>query len=105
IYSVDPTPNEILVRSGRDGSSIASVVDKSGLFFGAGDLDGDDIEDVLTSNWQHSNVVPFRVVRAWSFRDDSIEVFGRGCAPPGAVVPRIGATRTAKLGTSFEVHV
>lgn len=105
----------LCVRSGRDGSVLVelppseTIDPRSGSVEGmpvaAGDLDGDDIPDLLVGNFDPSWLGPYRRVRAWSLRDEDVTVTGRGCSAGGTTPPRIGATRSPEISRSFEVHV
>jgi len=109
------TGTGVELRSGREGSVLLELprsvaVDPrtgqaSGWPVAAGDLNGDEVPDLLLSNFRESWLGPFRRVTAWSLQHVDVAILGTGCSPAGTPSPRLGATRSPRLGTAFEVHV
>ncbi|MBI5851624.1 MAG: VCBS repeat-containing protein [Planctomycetes bacterium] len=109
------TGTGVELRSGRHGGVLLELprsyaVDPrtgaaSGWPVAAGDLNGDEVPDLLLSNFRESWLGPFRRVTAWSLQHMDVAILGNGCSASSAVPPRIGATRSPRLGADFEVHV
>jgi hypothetical protein len=65
---------------------------------GPGDLNGDDFPDLVIGRFHDRRV---SIVRAFSGAPNGITTIGTACPSPNGTTPRIGASRTAKTGTTF----
>ncbi len=107
-----------VVYSGGDWSVLFDLVPPGGeyLEFGrgvdrVGDVNGDDFVDLAVGA---ANSVSLAVptpptvggkVYVLSGAPAGVVAFGQGCSAPTGVVPRIGATRSPSLGTTFKVNL
>ena len=93
------------VLSGSDGTVVyelwgaapGSFLQTQGIF---GDLDGDDFPDVVVGK----SFAPGRV-QAYSLAPTGVATYGAACPLPSGALPRIGATGSPALGTTFAVNL
>ncbi|MGH7151614.1 MAG: hypothetical protein ACREIU_12990, partial [Planctomycetota bacterium] len=71
---------------------------------GIGDVNGDDIPDLAIGSAGAYNQ-PNCKVRVFSGAPIGVASYGLGCAGSSGSVPRIGATRSPKIGTTFKVNL
>ncbi len=68
---------------------------------GIGDLNGDEFPDLAVTGGDSSA----NWIRIYSGAPDGVATIGVGCADARGVVPRIGMTRSAAIGTTFSLNL
>ncbi len=72
---------------------------------GFGDVDGDDFPEFVVGASGPIYPFPPGIVRLYSGAPIGIVAYASGCAPSGAMLPRIGASKSAKVGTTSSVNL
>jgi hypothetical protein len=103
-------PATIYVIDGGTREVIYSVPDPfagSGFGYtplaGVQDLDGDDFPEFLGG--VSTGIPSSTLIHVWSGTPIGIKSFGQACPTAAGEMPRIGATGSAALGTSWKVHL
>ncbi len=101
-----------MVYSGSDGGLIFTLRRQASVAFGAdasapGDVDGDDIPDVLVGDNQYppGSGISLGRITMFSLAPTGTAVFGTGCAGPAPGVPRIGVRNGPTPGGTTTIHV
>ncbi|HET6204058.1 MAG TPA: FG-GAP-like repeat-containing protein [Planctomycetota bacterium] len=113
-----PTPGRAgraLLYSGADWSVLFTLLPPAGEYLrsgfgvcGAGDVDADGFPDLAVG----APGTPVTLtggtvgkVRVYSGAPLGVSAYGQGCPGPTGVVPRIGASKSPMIGTSFRINL
>jgi hypothetical protein len=73
-----------------------------GVMEAVGDIDGDHFPDYVLAS---PSGMEFDEINVYSGAPIGVATFGNGCAPAGAVIPRIGASGVPRIGTDFTSYL